>query len=84
MFNKRRLKASLLKKNTLNVVHDNDLESLLKSLDVYDSVVSGEKRCLFCNSIITLDNIDSIVPFEGTVQFTCDKKECHTELIGLR
>ena len=84
MFNINRLKAKLVKNGKLNVVHDKDLESLLKSLNSYDDVVSGKKRCLFCNSIITIRNLDSIVPKDGEVQFTCDSVDCHGKLIGLR
>ena len=78
----KRLKAKVVKDNHLNVVHDDDLECLLRSLNVYESVRNGEKKCLFCDGIITMENIDSIVPYEGIVQFTCDNNECHSKLIG--
>ena len=84
MFNKNRLKAKIVKDSKLNVVHDDDLETLLKSLKVYDDVISGKKKCLFCESVITMENIDSIVPQNKEVQFTCDNIECHSKLIGLR
>lgn len=71
-----------MKNNQLNVVHDDDLIKLLKSLSVYDSVVNGEHKCLFCDNVITLDNLESIVPHEGTIQFTCDATDCHAKLIG--
>ena len=84
MLNKNGLKAKIVKNDKLNVVHDNDLEHLLKSLDVYNGVVGGSFNCLFCGGIITMENIDSIVPHNGTVQFTCDGLECHAKLIGMR
>lgn len=73
-----------MKNNQLNVVHDNDLESLLRSIGAYDAVVKGEKQCLFCGNTITFDNISSIVPHEGAVEFTCDSPECQARLVGLR
>lgn len=76
--------AKIMKNNKMKAVHDNDLESLLRSLNVYEDVISGKFSCLFCNNLITLNNIDSIVPFKGSVQFTCDKQECHSKLIGWR
>ncbi len=79
---KKILGASLMKNNKLNVVHDDDLVGLLKSLKVYDAVVDGQYKCLFCERTITLDNIDSIVPYQGSVQFTCDNDDCHAKLLG--
>lgn len=78
----KRIGANIMKNNTMKAVHDKDLESLLSSLGVYEDVIHQKYRCLFCDDIITLDNIDSIVPHEGSVKFTCDKPECHLKLIG--
>lgn len=79
---KRNIGADIVKNNQIKAVHDDDLSQLLKSLNVYDGVIEGEYRCLFCDNLITLDNIDSIVPHEGKVQFTCDEFKCHMKLIG--
>lgn len=84
MFQFKRLKAKIVKDNQITAVHDDDLVSLLTSLNVLGSVQNGEKKCLFCKKIITLENIDSIVPHEGSIEFTCDNFECHAKLIGLR
>jgi hypothetical protein len=83
MFNKKRLKAKIVKNNQLNVVHDSDLESLLKSLNVYNDVISSQKKCLFCETIITLENITSIIPYEGAIEFTCNNTKCQAKLVGL-
>ena len=66
----------------MRAVHDDDLESLLKSLNVYNDVVTGKFKCLFCQNKITIENIDAIVPYNNSVQFTCDNPECHLKLIG--
>lgn len=76
------LEAKLMKNNQMKMVHDKDLENLLHSLGVYENVIAGKCTCLFCGQAITLDNIDSIVPHNHAVQFTCDKEECHLKLIG--
>ena len=83
MLNKNRLKAKLVKNNQLNVVHDNDLENLLKSLNVFDAVIKGQKECLFCKKTITVENIASIVPQESIIEFTCDNIKCQARLVGL-
>lgn len=77
-----RIEANIMKDNQMKAVHDDDLVKLLKSLNVYENVIAGKYECLLCKRSITLDNIDSIVPFEQTVQFTCDDPSCHLKLIG--
>ena len=78
----KKIGAGIVKNNQMKVVLDNDLVQLLKSLNVYEGVRERKYHCLFCDGEITIDNIDSIVPHEGSVQFTCDKPECHMKLIG--
>lgn len=82
MFNLRNKGAQIMKDNKMKVVHDDDLKSLLQSLGVYNNVVNGKYTCIFCNRKITLENIDSIVPIDHAVQFTCDSEKCHLKLIG--
>lgn len=79
----KKIGADIVKDSKMKVVHDKDLENLLNSLNVYEDVLNGKHKCLFCGQIITIDNIDSIVPYHQTVQFTCDKQECHAKLIGM-
>ena len=71
-----------MKNKEMRAVHDDDLESLLKSLNVYNDVVTGKFKCLFCQNKITIENIDAIVPYNNSVQFTCYNPECHLKLIG--
>lgn len=78
----QKIGADIVKDNKMKMVLDNDLAHLLKSLNVYDGVLKKEYKCLFCDDVITVENIDSIVPYNGTVQFTCDKPLCHMKLIG--
>ena len=78
------LGVDIVKDNQMKVVHDDDLCNLLRSLDVYEDVINGRYKCLFCGNTITIDNIDSIVPYEKTVQFTCDESSCHIRLLGWR
>lgn len=83
MFNKKRLKVSLVKNSTMKMVHDDDLESLLKSLGVYNEVLDEKFKCLFCGNTITMENIETIIPYEGSIQFTCDSEQCHKNTIGI-
>lgn len=79
-----RIKARIMKDNQMKAVHDDDLKELLISLNVYTDVINHKYKCLFCERDITFDNIDSIVPHNSTIQFTCDNPNCHLHLIGWR
>lgn len=82
MMNKSKRRGySLMKDSQLKAVHDDDLVTLLKTLGSYDGVSSGQCHCYFCKNTITLDNIGSIFPLNGEVQFSCDSPVCLTELV---
>lgn len=70
--------------NTIKAVHDDDLVSLLKSLDVYDAIISRELKCCYCGINICLDNILAILPIADKIEICCDKPECRMILMGLK
>lgn len=64
----------------IKAVHDDDIDELLTSLEVYESFSRGEVTCAFCNEVMTKDNLSSIFPLENKVAFCCDKPECIAKL----
>ena len=62
-------------KAKLNAVHDDDLIALLKSLNLLEKIKKGEVKCKFTKEVITLDNLHSIFPEEGTIKVVCDTPE---------
>ncbi|WP_438989510.1 hypothetical protein [Polaribacter sp.] len=62
-------------KSNLNAVHDDDLEPLLTKLNLLEKVKNGQAKCKFTNEIITLENLHSIFPEEGTIKLVCDSPE---------
>ena len=67
-------------KENIKVVHDNDLNKLLKSLGIYDEVINGHKKCKFCGDIIDLNNLETIFPESGDIKFNCNKSSCLSRL----
>lgn len=59
-------------KAKLNTVHDDDLIALLKSLNLLEKIKKGEVKCKFTREVITVDNLHSIFPEEGTIKVVCD------------
>ena len=74
---------SVVNNGKLKAVHDDDLESLLTSLECYEKVKSGEYKCIVCDEAITLDNLGAIVPLGGSIQFTCNDNNCTKKLFEL-
>ena len=65
-----------MKNNELLAVHDDDLTTLLKSLEKYDEVIAGKCACIFCEKQIELDNIGAIVPGDKKIVFSCNANAC--------
>lgn len=68
-------------KKKLNAVHEKDLSNLLVQLNLLDKVNAGEIKCKFCSTVITLQNIHSILPESGGFNFVCDAPECVNKLM---
>jgi hypothetical protein len=73
---------AILKKEKLKVVHDDDLEILLRKLNLLETIKNGEKKCKFCKDAITIDNLYSLFPQSGDIKIVCNKVECIKELSG--
>ncbi len=60
----------------VKAVHEDDLEALLRSLGLLESVLSGQAVCSFCGSVMTLDNLRLVFPQRGRVSLCCDALAC--------
>ena len=60
----------------VKAVHEEDILSYLTSLGVLDKIEQGKAVCMNCGQIITLENLEAIVPRKGDVHFICWNKEC--------
>jgi hypothetical protein len=69
-------------RDSLKAVHDDDLDELLKSLNVYNHFVHEKLKCAFCGDIITYENLHSIFPDSGSVKLCCNKPQCVNSLLS--
>lgn len=65
-----------MNKKTLNVIHDDNLELFLISIGAYDDIKKGNKKCKFCKENITFENLHSVFPESGNINFVCDSSDC--------
>lgn len=66
----------------IEAVYDEDLESVLRDLDLYEGVVGGSLRCNFCGKAVTIDNLQFIFSKNGEIGVSCDNPNC-IERLGL-
>ena len=62
-------------KKEIDSVHDDDLEQVLKDLNLWDKLKNGDLKCKFTNTTITYSNLHSIFPEEGQIKIVCNKPE---------
>ena len=72
-----------MRENQIKAVHQRDLECLLRSLGVYNSVCGKTETCFFCHEIISEETISAVFPFEDSVCFCCENPVCCSALIDL-
>jgi hypothetical protein len=64
------------RKNSIKAVYEDDLEKYLKSVDLYDKILSKEFQCRFCHTNISLENLEVIIPRGKSIEFICNNKLC--------
>lgn len=60
----------------ISAVHDLDLERVLEELGLYSEVQNGKIRCVFCNKVICLGNIQYIFSKNEKIVISCDSQDC--------
>lgn len=64
------------KRITVNAVHDEDLERVLRDLGIFDDLVSGRLRCRNCDCVVGLSNLGAVLAEDGAVRVACMEKAC--------
>lgn len=72
-----------MEKDTLNAVHDSDLQTLLANLGVLESVRDRQAKCKYCRDPVGLD-LAALFPEGGDIKFVCPKSDCISALLESR
>lgn len=66
-----------MKENKIPAVYKEDLEKVLISIGEAEAIASGQRHCMICSKVITLDNLQLIIPrAEKKFEFVCNDTEC--------
>ncbi len=66
--------------NSVKAVYEDDLKGYLDSLGIYDDVITGKMRCIFCGNKITLETLELIIPEDRKIILVCSQKNCMNQL----
>lgn len=66
-------------KSKIKMVQDEDLVPYLISLGVYQDILDRKIHCRFCGSVITLENLQALFPYEEKIYFVCSNVKCINE-----
>lgn len=69
-------------KKILNAIHERDIDTLLKKLNLKEDFDNGKIKCKFCNTVINKENIYSLFPESGDIKFVCDNPECINKMLS--
>lgn len=66
-----------MKTEILQAVLDEDLEGLLRSIGRLDSINDGRVVCRFCGDLVSLQNLQAILPLsDEDFWFICNRPSC--------
>lgn len=70
----------MINKNKIPAVFKEDLKKLLQSIGELEPIEKGERICKVCSKIISIENIQLIIPRHGNeFDFICDSPVCVEE-----
>jgi len=65
------------KRKNVPAVFKEDLAQFLKKAGEFESVSAGEKYCLVCDKIVTMESIQLVIPKNGRIHgYVCDDPVC--------
>jgi hypothetical protein len=65
-----------VKRLNLKAVHDDEIQGLLESLGLLEVVKSGHAICPHCGDVVTVENLNCIVPRGDEILLVCSKPDC--------
>ncbi|MDE5492238.1 hypothetical protein [Elizabethkingia meningoseptica] len=70
----------MTEKDKIPAIFKEDLQKLLQSINEKEPIEKGERLCKVCSKVISLENIQLIIPRQGnTFDFICDSPVCVEE-----
>ncbi|WP_163209279.1 hypothetical protein [Bacteroides sp. 519] len=69
-----------MEKKKIPAIFKEDLQNFLQSVNELDKIEQSERFCLLCSKLISLKNIQLIIPRKGdSYDYVCDSPTCVEE-----
>jgi len=65
-----------MRKKPIYAVYGNELEEFLQNIGELHDIITLKRKCIYCNQLISLDNLFQLFPQSGSVRYICKNKEC--------
>lgn len=75
--NKLVVKYHIMEKYRVNAVLDDEIIEVLKTYEIYDTVMAGDYYCFQCGKNLTIQDIGSVHVINRLVKLKCDDENCH-------
>lgn len=62
--------------HTISAIHDGDLTSLLKEINLLQKIENGESRCINCGDTTTLENLSGVFVTNNVFETVCNNPDC--------
>lgn len=70
----------MIEKTKIPAIFKEELKKLLLSINEMSSIENGDRICKVCSKVITLDNIQILIPRQAsTYDYICDSPVCVEE-----
>lgn len=70
-----------LERKSIRAVLEDDLQAVLKDLELLELIEQGEASCHICGRVISLENLQALFRSSGTIHFVCNTPGCYERLV---
>lgn len=64
----------------IKAAYDKEFDAVLERLGLLDKIRGGELNCVFCENLVTLENVHGVFSKGGEFRVSCDRLPCHGKL----
>ena len=70
----------LQKREKVKAIFEDDLIPVLSGLNLYEKIENGEMACLFCEKVITVENIGVLIKVSNNYEIICSDPKCLSKI----
>lgn len=64
------------KRTNIKAVDDQDFPAFLQRIGALGIIEDGKAKCRFCGNVVSVSDVDAVVPVDGDILFVCNRPKC--------